>query len=167
MRTINLTCRIVADAEKRVSTKTGKEYLYLRVANNEYNDEKDASGNPKTSWFTVFIGEQQLGLQKFLTKGKPIIVVGDYKDGLYKRNDGTLEISREIRAHSIYFVDNGNSNSDGQNGGQKTAQTATTTSAPLTQTTMTPPAPKPTTADIKVPQPTTGNSDEDNDDLPF
>ena len=48
---INLTGRLAADAERKIS-KTGKEYLSFRIGSNKFND-KDEQGNQKTYWFNV------------------------------------------------------------------------------------------------------------------
>ena len=46
MRKIELTGRLAADAERKIS-KTGQEFLSFRVANNEFTD-KNEQGNQKT-----------------------------------------------------------------------------------------------------------------------
>ena len=144
MRQIELTGHLVADAERKIS-KTGKEYLSFRIGSNEFND-KDDQGNQRTYWFNVTtFNQRHFGIAQYLTKGKPIIVVGDYSDRLYQNREGNCEIARDIMANAIYFNSDGNGNNN-DNGKQTKA---TTQSSPVTQTTM---ATKPTTADIKVPE---------------
>lgn len=160
MRQIELTGHLVADAERKIS-KTGKEYLSFRIGSNEFND-KDDQGNQRTYWFNVTtFNQRHFGIAQYLTKGKPIIIVGDYSDRLYQNREGNCEIARDIMANAIYFNSDGNGNNN-DNG----KQTKTTTQAsPVTQTTM---ATKPTTADIKVPEaPVASTSNDDEDDLPF
>lgn len=159
MRKIELTGRLAADAERKIS-KTGKEMLTFRVGNNEFND-KDEQGNQKTYWFNVTtFNQRHFGMAQYLTKGKPIIVEGDYTDRIYQNRDGNCEISRDIIANAIYFISDGNGNNT------KTNQATTPTQVrPSTQTTMTI---KPTTAYVKVPEPPVASSNnEDDDDLPF
>lgn len=160
MRQIELTGHLVADAERKIS-KTGKEYLSFRIGSNEFND-KDEQGNQKTYWFNVTtFNQRHFGIAQYLTKGKPIIVVGDYSDRLYQNREGNCEIARDIMANAIYFNSDGNGNNN-DNGKQTKATTQT---SPVTQTTM---ATKPTTADIKVPEaPVASTSNDDEDDLPF
>lgn len=160
MKQIELTGHLVADAERKIS-KTGKEYLSFRIGSNEFND-KDEQGNQKTCWFNVTtFNQRHFGIAQYLTKGKPIIVVGDYKDRLYQNREGNCEIARDIMANAIYFNSDGNGNNN-DNGKQTKA---TTQASPVTQTTM---ATKPTTADIKVPEaPVASTSNDDEDDLPF
>ncbi len=160
MRQIELTGHLVADAERKIS-KTGKEYLSFRIGSNEFND-KDEQGNQRTYWFNVTtFNQRHFGIAQYLTKGKPIIVVGDYSDRLYQNREGNCEIARDIMANAIYFNSDGNGNNN-DNGKQTKA---TTQSSPVTQTTM---ATKPTTADIKVPEaPVASTSNDDEDDLPF
>ena len=160
MRQIELTGHLVADAERKIS-KTGKEYLSFRIGSNEFND-KDDQGNQRTYWFNVTtFNQRHFGIAQYLTKGKPIIVVGDYSDRLYQNREGNCEIARDIMANAIYFNSDGNGNNN-DNGKQTKA---TTQASPVTQTTM---ATKPTTADIKVPEaPVASTSNDDEDDLPF
>lgn len=157
MRKIELTGRLAADAERKIS-KTGKEFLSFRVGNNEFND-KDEQGNQKTYWFNVTtFNQRHFGLTQYLTKGKSIIVEGDYSDRLYQNKEGNCEIARDIMANAIYF------NSDGTGNNSNQTKTATQAS-PATQTNM---SPKPTTADVKVPEaPVASTSNDDEDDLPF
>jgi single-strand DNA-binding protein len=160
MRQIELTGRLAADAERKIS-KTGKEFLSFRVGSNEFND-KDEQGNQKTYWFNVTtFNQRHFGMAQYLTKGKSIIVEGDYSDRLYQNREGNCEIARDIMANAIYFNSDGNSNNN-SNGKQTKATTQT---SPVTQTTM---ATKPTTADVKVPEaPVVSTSNDDEDDLPF
>lgn len=159
MRKIELTGRLAADAERKIS-KTGQEFLSFRVGNNEFTD-KNEQGNQKTYWFNVSMFNQHyFGMAQYLTKGKSIIVDGNYSDRLYQNKDGNCEIARDIIANAIYFNSDGNS-SNNTNGKQTKA---TTQASPVTQTTM---ASKPTTADIKVPEAPVVSTSNDEDDLPF
>ena len=159
MRKIELTGRLAADAERKIS-KTGQEFLSFRVANNEFTD-KTEQGTQKTYWFNVSMFNQHyFGMAQYLTKGKSIIVDGNYSDRLYQNKDGNCEIARDIIANAIYFNSDGNS-SNNTNGKQTKA---TTQASPVTQTTM---ASKPTTADIKVPEAPVVSTSNDEDDLPF
>lgn len=148
-----MTARIVADAEKKIS-KSGKEYLSFRVANNEYSDRKDENGKQKTYWYSV-ISFNHINMVKYLTKGKPIIVVGDVSDRIYQNNQGVCDISREIMASGIYFIDNGNK------------QNSTESSSPTVQTTMET-SHKPSTAELNIPTESVATTTAaDEDDLPF
>lgn len=152
MRLIQLTGFIVNDAEKKVS-KNGKEYITFRMGNNEFGD-KDDNGNEKTLWFRVTsFNQRHFGMTQYLTKGKPIIVAGDYSDSLYQRNDGSCDVNRDIIANGIYFVFDGN----GQNKQKNNQSPQATNSAPT---------PKPSTAEIQIPS-GQFNPNDDTDDLPF
>lgn len=154
MRTIELIGRIAADAERKIS-KNGKEFISFRMANNEYNDEKGPDGKQKAYWFSV-TSFNHTPLTQYLTKGKPVFVRGNYSDRVYQNREGNCEIGRDIVATEISFVDFG---------GDRT-QTSATQAAPTTQTKME--APKPTTAELKVPtQQAAPTTNDDDDDLPF
>ena len=163
MRVCDLTGRLAADAERRVS-KNGKEYLYFRMANNEYNDEKGPDGKPKTYWFSV-TSFNHLHMAQYLTKGKPIHVRGSLSLRLYQTKDGRCEIACDIVATEIHFEASSDKVQSPQGA---TSVSVNGNSALLTQTQMevssTPTlaeSPKPTTAELKVPM------DNDDDDLPF
>jgi single-stranded DNA-binding protein len=102
-------------------------------------------------------------MAQYLTKGKPIIVEGDYSDRIYQNKEGNCDISRDILANAIYFLPVGGENSSTTNTAKM--QTATQTATPTIQTKME--APKPTTQEIKVPTPQVAATDDDEDDLPF
>ena len=157
MRTLQVTGYIVADAEKKIS-KTGKEYVSFRIVNNEFNDEKGDDGKAKPYWIGVTsFNQRHFSMVQYLTKGKPIIVDGDYSDRIYQNKDGNCDISRDILANAIYFNSNGSEN----NGETVAATTAKADASPKVQTKME--QPKPTTAELKVPAQTV----DDDDDLPF
>lgn len=161
MRVCDLTGRLAADAERRVS-KNGKEYLYFRMANNEYNDEKGPDGKPKTYWFSV-TSFNHLHMAQYLTKGKPIHVRGSLSLRLYQTKDGRCEIACDIVATEIHFEA---SSTDKTQTPQGTI--SVTTVSPSTQTQMevvSTPTAKPTTAELKIPSEVP--MDNDDDDLPF
>jgi single-stranded DNA-binding protein len=96
-------------------------------------------------------------LKQYLTKGKRLIVFGDYSDNVYQNREGNCEIGREILANAIYFNDDSGAN-------KTTNETATANPSPVTQTTM---VSKPSTADLKVPTVEAASNADDDDDLPF
>ena len=158
-----LTGRIVADAQKQV-TSGGREYITFRLGNNEFNDEKGSDGKPITYWFRITSWNQaHINLAKYLTKGKPIIVVGSYKDNIYQNTKtGNCEIGRDIIADSIDFVNDGTS-------GQNTAVNTTSISSNKAQTEAIPEVTSSTTSPTKstTVNVTTHNVSDDDDDLPF
>ena len=158
MRTIELIGRIAADAERKIS-KGGKEYLSFRMANNEFNDEKGPDGKQKAYWFSV-TSFTHMPMAQYLTKGKPVFVRGAYSDRVYQTKDGNCEVGRDIVATEVSFVEFGN----GEKNNNQTAQTSQPAqAAPQTQTKME--APKPSTAELKVPSQTADTDDDDA--LPF
>lgn len=155
-----LSGRIVADAQKQVTTN-GHEYITFRLGNNEYNDEKGSDGRPITYWFrATSFNTNHINLAKYLTKGKPIIVVGSYKDNVYQNNKtGNCEIGRDIIVDSIDFVSDGSNNT--QNNTNKNQKTTTTTIPEVTATTVKAQSSTP------VNDTATNNTNDDIDDLPF
>lgn len=164
MRKLEVTGHIVADAERKIS-KNGKEYLSFRIANNEFNDEKDQNGRQKPYWIGVTsLNQRHFNMAQYLTKGKPVIVEGDYSDRIYQNKEGNCDISRDILANAIYFLPGSGENASTTNTATNT-QTASQTVTPTIQTKME--APKPTTQEIKVPTQTIVADNDDEDDLPF
>lgn len=160
MRQITITGHIVADAEIKVGKNGGSSFLTMRIANNEYNDPENC-----TYWFRVtsFL-PRHVNLAKYYTKGKPIIVVGNYSDGIYQsQQTGKCSVNRDIVASEIYFQTEGNNrnndnNSNGQQSRSSAAQSATT-NAPLRN-----PSVEPITSVNNTAPTVTSN---DSDDLPF
>ena len=162
MRKLILSGRIVADAEKKV-TVNGREYLSFRLGNNESGDEKNSDGKPITYWFNVSsFNQAHVNLLKYLTKGKPVNVIGSYKDNIYQNKTGNCDISRNILADSIDFQ-------IGNEGNNSNHTTNTTSSAPKTE------IPQVTASEVKTKVATTSKpkstpaavNDSDDDELPF
>lgn len=172
MRIMTLSGRVVSDAVKK-TTQSGREYIHFRMANNEFGDAKDEQGNPITYWFSVTcFTTQGMNIQKYLTKGRPINVIGEYSDNVYPNKiTGNCEVGRNIRAEMIYFSESSNRNNDGN--GNQTSQAAPVSASkqtseveiPKTQTKMLTPEQQAAVANsgLKIPL-VNGDSD---DDLPF
>lgn len=158
MRKIMLTGHIVADAEKKVTPTSGREYMTFRLANNEFNDEKGSDGKPVTYWFRVTSWNQNhYNLAKYLTKGKPVIVIGSFSDRIYQNSSGACEISRDIIAESIDFIGGGNS----ENNNKTNAKTTKDSIPEVTS------VPKPKVEENITAVNNNVNSIDDADDLPF
>lgn len=142
MRFISVIGRIVNDAEKRM-TQNGREYITFRFANNEYSDQKDENGKSATYWFNVTSfspNHLNENFYKHLTKGKPIVVIGDYRDNIYQNKvNGNCEIGRYITAQKLDFIseirsDDENREAPNQAVNATVANVKTQTSMPQTQT---------------------------------
>ena len=162
MRKLILSGRIVADAQKKV-TVNGREFISFRLGNNEFGDEKNSDGKPITYWFNVSsFNQAHVNLLKYLTKGKPINVIGSYKDNIYQNKAGNCDISRDILADSIDFQIGNESNSTHHTN-------SNTTSAPKTE------IPQVTASEVKTKVTTISKpkstpaavNDSDDDELPF
>lgn len=161
MKKITITGRLVADVQKQITTN-GKEYIELRIANNDFNNEKDAEGKPTTYWFRgTSFNPQFFGLAQYLKKGKPIIVTGTYSDNIYQSKiTGNCEISRNILIDSIEFIDFG-SNKESQQSSTSSAGN-TTNNSELPKVTNTP-----ASQTMKATKEVIPPEEDDEDDLPF
>lgn len=155
MRQITINGFLAADAEVKMS-KQGNAYLSLRMANNEYNEEKP-------HWYNVTSNIPfYVNMAKHFKKGSNVIVTGDYSDDIYQTKTGTCDISRNIRAVAIYF-----NNSGRQNNEEKAPMENSITDRTNERTTA-----EVTTGEFKQPKKTTTKPtvtvvDDDEDDLPF
>lgn len=95
MRNIIIDGRLGKDAEIK-STKDGKQYLSMAVANDIY-----ANGEVKTEWFNVssFI-DSDLKRAQYLTSGRFVIISGDLTIEP-RTSNGKLYLNMYIRAHNI------------------------------------------------------------------
>lgn len=154
MRTLTVMGYLGGDPEFK-STKNGANLVTFRLGNNELG-EKDENGQPKTVWYTVTVWDGSLyNFCKYLKKGSGVVVGGDYSDRIYMSNKtGQCEISRDIKANSIYFFPSGKKDSD------QTAPQAAAQPKPQPQPQAAPqPAPRPAAVET--------NPDSNEDDLPF
>lgn len=118
MRDITLIGRVVNDAQLK-QTKNGTNYIEFRFANNEYGDPENG-----TYWFRVASFQPNcMNLAKWITKGKPLFIQGKYSDRIYTTQNGVTEIGRDITAHTIEFINSGESKTENasQNAHKKVA----------------------------------------------
>ena len=173
MRQLIFDGNVVNNAEKKMSA-TGKTYYVFRMANND-NVRKDSN---ETFWTTVRVWDERLfGMMPYITKGKPLNVIGFYSNGIWTRNDGTSSIDNVVSASQISFVNSGRAND--------ATETASTAQQPVanvrqqTQVVENITIPNPVTAkpaqvepqkvNVSVPSQPAQNvqTAEDDDDLPF
>lgn len=113
MRIITLNGNAGRDAIVR-STKNGTPCIEFSIANHEFSD-----GEGQTKWFNVVSYQPNcINMQKYITKGKGLIVMGRYTDRIYQTQSGACEIGRDIVATHIEFSNNGERKAEGaaQNG---------------------------------------------------
>lgn len=161
MRMLTIQGRVVADAQVK-STVKGTAYITFRFANNEFNDKEDS-----TFWMNVrSFDPSHINLAKFITKGKPLTLVGNYSNKVYAAKDGTCQVDNDLVLTAIYF-DNVKREGD-QTAATQTTTVAVTNTEPVTVApTPTPAAPKTKKkTKPKVVAPTVVTDNED-DDLPF
>lgn len=142
--------RLGADSEVKVG-KSGNQFLSFRIATDEYRNGKN-----ETSWLTViYPGERAIKLHQWLTKGKAVSVHGVENVGTYIDRNGQVQVSRDVMADRVDFVNVGGS-------GQTQSNSATTTQGQASVAAPTNIAPP---AGTMKPQETTPAKDDD--DLPF
>jgi single stranded DNA-binding protein len=174
MRKIIVSGRLAANAEIKI-TKNGTQFIEFRMANNEYSFGNSNTENGKeTCWFRVVsFNQNHAKLQQYLTKGKPIEVVGDLTVSPYISNvTNKPEAGLEIRANDIMFDNNFGTQNNQQNNNNNTITEQTSTPAPkpaaVPAKKTTPRNPSTTTKPIQSPIPSpTPTEDDGTDDLPF
>lgn len=142
--------RLGADSEVKVG-KSGNQFLSFRIATDEYRNGKN-----EASWLNVvYTGERAIKLHQWLTKGKAVSVHGVENVGTYVDRNGQVQVSRDVMADRVDFVNVGGSGQT-QSNTSTTAQGQASVAAP---TNIAPPA------GTMKPQETTPANDDD--DLPF
>ena len=142
--------RLGADSEVKTG-KSGNQFLSFRVATEEYRNGKN-----EASWLNVvYTGERAIKMHQWLTKGKAVSVHGVENVGTYIDRNGQTQVSRDVMADRVDFVNVGGS-------GQTQSNTSTTTQGQANVAAPTNIAPP---AGTMKPQETTPAKDED--DLPF
>ena len=142
--------RLGADSEVKTG-KSGNQFLSFRVATDEYRNGKN-----EASWLNVvYTGERAIKMHQWLTKGKAVSVHGVENVGTYIDRNGQTQVSRDVMADRVDFVNVGGS-------GQTQSNSATTTQGQANVAAPTNIAPP---SGTMKPQETTPAKDED--DLPF
>ena len=148
---VNFNGRLGADAEVRQG-KEGKEFITFSVAVNEKRN-----GEKRTTWMKV--RSDNMRIAPYLKKGSLVFVSGNEDVSTFVDKNGSTQVSRDVRAHNIDFINVGNAN--GENGGERPTNTTTTTAEPITPTAMS------MACGTLQPQVTTSAVQDDTDDLPF
>lgn len=154
MRILTVQGRVVTDAQVKSSAK-GRAYIEFRFANNEYKDEEGS-----TFWMrAVSFDPSHINLAQFITKGKPLILTGNYSNKVYAAKDGACQVDNNLVLTGIYFIDSN----------KKDEGTSTTTQPPKTEEAPVVTTPKGTkkTEPKVTSKPTPEVTDEEDDDLPF
>lgn len=97
--------RLAKDATIYESSTTGTKFLSFTLAVNtkSFNDEK-------TYWIDVrSFNPNHLKLQKYLTKGKMLMIGGDFNTGTMTDKSGTVRITHSLIADYINFANIGGS----------------------------------------------------------
>ena len=108
MVNVNFIGRLGADAELRTS-KGGKQYVAMRVATDEFKN-----GEKGTAWINVtYHGDRAIKMHDYLKKGSAVSVMGSETVGTYQNKNGETQVSRDVLADRVDFVNLGKSG-DGQ-----------------------------------------------------
>ncbi|MCB9707627.1 MAG: single-stranded DNA-binding protein [Myxococcales bacterium] len=105
-----------ADPELRY-TQSSQAVLRLRLATNESFLNKAGERQSRTEWHTVIVwGKRAEGLNKILTKGKPLYVEGRIQTRAWEGKDGSKRQSTEIVATNILLLGGGGRSGDSSAG---------------------------------------------------
>ena len=108
MVNVNFIGRLGADAELRTS-KGGKQYVAMRVATDEFKN-----GEKGTAWINVtYHGDRAIKMHEYLKKGSAVSVMGSETVGTYQNKNGETQVSRDVLADRVDFLNLGKSG-DGQ-----------------------------------------------------
>lgn len=125
---VNVIGRLGADAEARKS-KVGNDFISFRVATDEYQ-----KGEKTTTWLNVVYScANPTQMVEYLKKGRMVNVIGEETVRLYQDKNGVCQISRDIIAYRVNFVNSGNGQSN--NTEAQTQQLKTADATPMEQPT--------------------------------
>lgn len=120
MNLIQLMGNLGADPESRF-TPSGQKVTTLRVATTVRK-----GGKEETVWYRVTIwGDRFDKMLSYLKKGSAVIVMGELgKPEIWTDKEGKPQVSLEVTAEFIRFSPFGKSEKSGQEGGQTSANVA-------------------------------------------
>lgn len=113
---------IGADAEVREFS--GKKYVTLSVACNDYAKDQQGNRTEQTTWVSVLWYGDGGGLLPYLKKGAKVFIRGNLKAKAYTDKQGAAQASININAFEVQLC-----------GFKSDGNTSTTTSAPARQST--------------------------------
>ena len=102
MNKIILTGNLVRDPELR-TTQSGVAVCSFTIATNRRFKNPDGTGI--TDFFRITVWRQQAeSCAKFLSKGKKVLVSGEFQPSEYTAKDGTKKTSLEVQADEVEFL---------------------------------------------------------------
>lgn len=113
---------IGADAE--IKDFSGKKYVSLSVACNDYAKDQQGNRTETTTWVSVLWYGDGGGLLPYLKKGAKVFIRGNLKAKAYTDKQGATQASININAFEVQLC-----------GFKSDGNTSTTTSAPARQST--------------------------------
>ena len=113
---------IGADAEVR--DFSGKKYVSLSVACNDYSKDQQGNRTETTTWVSVLWYGEGGGLLPYLKKGAKVFIRGNLKAKAYTDKQGAAKASININAFEVQLC-----------GFKSDSDSTTTTSAPTRQST--------------------------------
>lgn len=113
---------IGADAE--IKDFSGKKYVYLSVACNDYAKDQQGNRTDTTTWVSVLWYGEGGGLLPYLKKGAKVFIRGNLKAKAYTDKQGAAKASININAFEVQLC-----------GFKGDGNTSTTAQAPARQST--------------------------------
>lgn len=92
---------IVVNNAELITSKKGEKYLSFKIANHHYGSETNDTYFFKVLVFDKILIEQ---VQNCLTKGRDVIVEGNYSDEVWIKTNGKPTITRTIIADKIEYA---------------------------------------------------------------
>jgi single-strand DNA-binding protein len=84
------------------------------AVNESWTDRNTNERREKTTWYRVSVwGKQGENVNKFLAKGRQVMIVGTVEASAFMGQDGQPRASLELRAREVRFLQGGSSDSGG------------------------------------------------------
>ena len=104
---INIEGRLTDDPEIKPA-KDGSTYCTFRVAVNRRTKDGE-----KTSFIPVIVfGKDAINCGEYLSKGRSVMVSGDFETDNYEDRDGNKRTGFSVRAHNVIFGSGGQKSND-------------------------------------------------------
>ena len=98
-----------SDPELR-HTQSGTAVCNLRLATNETWTDRDGQKQERTEWHSIVVfGRQAETCDQYLQKGRQVYVEGRIQTRDWEDNDGHKRYTTEIVAHTVQFLQGGQS----------------------------------------------------------
>lgn len=112
MEQITVIGNIGRDAE--IKSHNGNQFVTFSIASNKKYKNAQGETVEQTNWYNCIT--RQVNLSQWLKRGTQVLVQGEPRNKVFKRNDGTWSVDNGVNCDKIQLL--GSPNGNGSNGNQ-------------------------------------------------